>query len=322
MLAAAGAVRRAPGGYSMTETSTDNRAYFRAVLVTLGATAFWSLSGVFVRWLPTELDGWQINAWRGLSAGFALLAYLAIVYRRDTWRRFRAIEPKALAATVGFYAIGSTFYVISLTLTSTANVACLTATAPIFAAILSPLVTGERPGAVAWVAAAIAITGVVVVVGGEIRDGANFGSLVALFVAFCFAGQTVVLRRFRAVDMVPAICIGSFVIFAVIAPVKLLASAGHGLDIGWHSLGIIAIMGVVQLALPLALYTYGARFLPAVPLTLIALLDVLFNPFWAWLGAGEHPPAGAYLGGALIVSAVVASVLAGRRVARARPEPA
>jgi len=306
----------------MTDPKIDTRAYFRAVLLTLGATAFWSLSGVFVRWLPTTLDGWQINAWRGLSAGVALLVYLAIVYGRNTVRQFRMIEPKALIATVAFYALGSTFYVISLTLTGTANVACLTATSPIFAAILSPLVTGERPGAVAWIAAALALTGVVVVVGGDIRDGANFGSLVALFVAFCFAGQTVVLRRFRDVDMVPTICVGGFVIFAMIAPFKLFAAPGAGLDIGWHSFAIIAVMGLVQLALPLALYTYSARYLPAVPLTLIALLDVVFNPFWAWLGAGEHPATGAYWGGSLIVGAVLASVIAGRRVARPDPEPA
>lgn len=305
----------------MTESTVASRAYFRAVLVTLGATAFWSLSGVFVRWLP-ELDGWQINAYRGLSAGFALLAYLVIVYGRNTWRQFRAIDPMALAATIACFSFGSTLYVISLTLTSTANVACLTATSPIFAAILSPLVTGERPGAIAWVAATLALAGVVVVVGGEIRDGANFGSLVALLVAFLFAGQTVVLRRFREVDMVPAICIGGFVIFALIAPFKLAAPAGADLGIGWYSLGIIAVMGVVQLALPLALYVYGARYLPAVPLTLIALLDVVFNPFWAWLGASEYPPAGAYWGGSLIVLAVVASVIAGRRVARAGPEAA
>jgi drug/metabolite transporter (DMT)-like permease len=306
----------------MTEQIVDNRAYFRAVLLTLAATAFWSLSGVFVRWLPADLDGWQINAWRGLSAGVALLVYLGVMYGRDMVRHFRMIEPKALVATVAFFSLGSTFYVISLTLTGTANVACLTATSPIFAAILSPLVTGERPGTVAWVAAALALTGVVVVVGGDIRDGASFGSLVALFVAFCFAGQTVVLRRFREVDMVPTICVGGFVIFAMIAPFKLFAPEGAGLDIGWQSFGVIAAMGLVQLALPLALYTYSARYLPAVPLTLIALLDVVFNPFWAWLGAGERPATGAYWGGSLIILAVLASVLAGRRVARPGPEAA
>lgn len=306
----------------MADSTIASRDYFRAVLLTLGATAFWSLSGVFVRWLPPDLDGWQINAWRGLSAGATLLIYLGLVYGRDMWRRFRMIETKALVATVAFFALGSTFYVISLTLTGTANVACLTATSPIFAAILSPLVTGERPGAIAWVAAALALAGVVVVVGADIRGGASFGSLVALFVAFCFAGQTVVLRRFREVDMMPTICVGGFVIFALIAPFKLFAAPGAGLDIGWQNIAIVAVMGVVQLALPLGLYTYSARYLPAVPLTLIALLDVVFNPLWAWLGAGEHPATGAYWGGSLIVLAVMASVIAGRRVARPSAEAA
>lgn len=290
----------------------SDRAYVKGVVVLVLATFFWSLSGVFVRSLP-GLDGWQINAYRGCAAGVTLLLYLLIIYGRGTWQRFRAIELRALVATILFFTMGSTTYVLALTLAPTATVACLTATAPIFTAMLSPLVTGERPGPIVWVAAFLALLGAAVVVGSGIDTTAWVGSLVALGCAFCFAGQTVVLRRFRQVDMVPAICIGGFAVSAMIAPFV------GDLAIGWRNAAVIGGMGVLQLALPLVLYAYGAKFVPAVTITLLALLDVVFNPLWSWIGVGERPAATAYFGASLIVLAVAVSVIAGRRMAVAKP---
>jgi len=76
-----------------------------------------------------------------------------------------------------------------------------------------------------------------------------------------------------------------------------------------HDLAIIALMGVVQLAIPIACYARGARYLPAVQLSLFALLDVVFNPLWAWLAVGETPTLHTVLGGGLIVLAVAGVAL-------------
>jgi drug/metabolite transporter (DMT)-like permease len=48
-------------------------------------------------------------------------------------------------------------------------------------------------------------------------------------------------------------------------------------------------------------------------MTLIRLLDVVFNPLWAWLGVRETPSASAIAGGGFIVAAVVLVVAARRR---------
>lgn len=71
-----------------------------------------------------------------------------------------------------------------------------------------------------------------------------------------------------------------------------------------HDLAIIAVLGVVQLAMPICCYARGARYLPAVQLALIALLDVVFNPFWVWLAVGEMPTLNTVIGGGMIVLAV------------------
>ena len=81
------------------------------------------------------------------------------LWPRDAAARFRAIPLVALCVSAGFFAIGSTLYVTSLTLVSTATISVIGASSPIFTGLLSPWVTGERPGLAAWIAAALAMCG-------------------------------------------------------------------------------------------------------------------------------------------------------------------
>ena len=89
----------------------------------------------------------------------------------------------------------------------------------------------------------------------------------------------------------------------------ILGVAFGNLAISAHDLRIVLLMGAVQLALPIALYVYAARHVPAMQLSLISLLDVVFNPLWAWIGVGEVPERNALIGGTVIVGAVLLTLL-------------
>ena len=141
-------------------------------------------------------------------------------------------------------------------------------------------------------------------------SGTWLGSLVAIVVALCFAGQTLVLRRYRSFDMMPAICLGGLMAFFTAA---LFAG---GLSASPAQIAVLAVMGPVQLAIPLILFAKGARHVQATTLSLIALLDVVLNPFWSWIGVGEAPTGSAVAGGAIIVGAVAMSILAGEKLNR------
>jgi drug/metabolite transporter (DMT)-like permease len=214
----------------------------------------------------------------------------------------------------GFFAVGSTLYVTSLTLTSTANVACIGAMAPLFVAAASGLILRERPHWATWAAALLALFGVTLIFQNGLERGNWLGSAVAIFVAICFAGQTVTLRRFRNVDMVPAICLGGFIAFLV------AGLFGGGLSVAPSDIALLAVMGPVQLAIPLILFARSARFVQATTLSLISLLDAVLNPFWAWLGVGEVPTLEAVLGGTVILGAVTLSIIAGQRFGNAPSE--
>jgi drug/metabolite transporter (DMT)-like permease len=286
------------------------QTFATGIAFVLLATVGWSLSGIFVRFLP-GLTGWEINCWRGLSMSLALVAWLTATYGvRGTIEKFRVIPLPAMVACAGFFALGSTLYVTSLTLTSTANVSAIGAISPLFAATMAPLVTRERASLLTWAAAVMALGGVAVIVHDGLTSGRYIGDLLAVLVALSFAGQTMALRRYRNLELMPAMAAGGFVVFV------LAALFGGGLSVPAHEIAVLSLMGPVQLAIPILLYARGARSVPGVTLTIIVMLDVVLNPLWTWIGVGEVPSAESLIGSAIIIGAVALSIAAaqiGRR---------
>ncbi len=279
------------------------------VIYVLLATLGWSLSGLFVRWMP-NLTGWQINSWRGLWMAIALLVYLIILYGPELGSKFRSVPLNVMIFSAICFAMGTTFYVTSLTLVSTATVAIIGATSPLFAGLLSPWLTGEKPGTTAWISAFLALGGMVVIAQSGIETGQSAGLLLCLGVPIMFALQTLLLRRYREVDMMPAMCVGGFLTFIVAGSMSFFSGVGYSaVDIDLHSMLLLALMGPLQLAIPLVFYGMGARVVPGITLALIAMLDAVINPFWPWLFMGEIPERASFIGGSIILAAVFLSVL-------------
>jgi drug/metabolite transporter, DME family len=287
---------------------TQNQTYGRGVSFVLFATLGWSLSGLFVRLMP-ELSGWELNCWRGFWTFVSILCFLVLTYGNDTVAAFRKVPMTALWLSAGFFAFGSTMYVTSLTLVSTAVISVIGATSPLFTGLLSPWVTGEKPGWAAWFAAILALAGMGIIAWDGLGSGNVVGILVSLLVPFCFAMQTLTLRRFRAVDMTPAICVGGALAFFGAGFAGYFFQAGGGFDVPLKYVALLALMALLQLAIPLIFYTKGARSVPAVTLSLIAMLDAVLNPLWPWLVVNEVPENAAFIGGAVIIVAVLISVL-------------
>jgi drug/metabolite transporter, DME family len=289
--------------------SDSEHRFSTGVGYVLLATLGWSLSGLFVRLLP-GLNGWQINCWRGFWLAIALLCYLVVRYGRNTGERFAMIPIVSMVLSALFFATGTTFYVTSLTMVSTATVSIIGASSPLFAGLLSPWVTGEKPGILAWFSAALALAGMTVIARGGFETGHIAGLLLSLGVPITFALQTLLLRRYRAFDMMPAICLGGLLSFLVAGFFSVFSGAtSNAFTLDWRAMGLLALMGPIQLAIPLVFYGMGARAVPAVTLALISMLDAVINPLWPWLFVGEIPERSSLIGGAIVLAAVLLSVV-------------
>ncbi len=303
-------------------TGGDNgQSYVRGISFVLLATLGWSLSGLFVRFMP-ELIGFQINCWRGFWTAVSILSYLVLAYGpKQAIEVYQHIPLPALFLSAGFFAFGSTMYVTSLTLVSTAVISVIGATSPLFTGLLSPWVTGEKPGWTAWLAAVLALAGVSIIARDKLEAGNWIGMLVCLMVPMSFAAQTLTLRRYRSVDMIPAIALGGILAFlgAGAAGFLLLPSGGFGVDL--KNLAILAAMALIQLAIPLIFFTKGARSVPAITLSLIVMLDAVLNPLWPWLVVGEVPERSAFMGGSVIIAAVMISIFGNQLMKRVVVRP-
>jgi drug/metabolite transporter (DMT)-like permease len=71
---------------------------------------------------------------------------------------------------------------------------------------------------------------------------------------------------------------------------------------------LLALMGPLQLSIPLVFFIMGARSVPAVTASLIVMLDAVLNPLWPWLFVGEVPGNASFLGGSVIIVAVLLSI--------------
>jgi drug/metabolite transporter (DMT)-like permease len=281
--------------------------YWASVTRIVFVVGLWSTIGLTVRFMQ-DAGPLEINGGRSLVMTFCLLVWI-MVRRAPLPLRLRARGdwlPMVLVAT--FFAVGSTLTIVAVANTKVANVVCISATAPLVAALVAPWATGERTTPGLWLACAAALLGVWLVVGPGAGGTPNLGDLAALGSALCFGCQMVTLRRFRAVDLVPAYVLGG-----VVTATLCLGLAG-GVAIGLHDALLILVMGSVQLALPAVMLLRGARDVPAVHMAILTMLDVALSPLWVWLAVGEGLTPPAIGGGLLIITAVVASA-----AQRARP---
>ncbi len=291
---------------------THRRAVALMVLVTL----LWSIAGVVTRHLDAARS-FEVTFWRSLFCALTLAIGLSVLRGRGLWAGLLRAD-RVLWASALCWAVMYTAFMVALTLTTVANVLVTMAIGPMVTALFSRLFLGQHLPLRTWLAITAAGTGIAWMFGAEASSGGSLlGSLVASAVPLAGAVNWILLQKnaesgARANDMLPAVLLGALISAAVTLPLAwpLQASA--------HDLGLLALLGSVQLALPCLLVVRLSRELPAPEIALLALLEVLFGVTWAWLGAGERPPASVLLGGALVLGALVANeacALRGRRPA-------
>lgn len=284
---------------------THSRAVALMVLVAL----MWSIAGVISRHLESARS-FEVSFWRsaftvlalaialGAMRGKALLADI----RRGGW-------PLWLSGLC--WAVMFTNFMVAIMLTTVATVLVTLAIAPLLTALFARVFLHHKLPTRTWVAIAVAGAGIAWMFGRQAFTGSAslVGALVALGVPLAAATNWTLLQHLhqrhardpsvREPDMLPAVLIGALLSALATLPLALPFSATTG------DLSLLALLGVVQLAIPCLLVVMLAKVLPAPEISLLALLEVIFGVLLAWVGAGEVPGPAAQAGGALVVSALL-----------------
>ncbi|MES1246808.1 MAG: DMT family transporter [Actinomycetota bacterium] len=263
------------------------------LFVTLAAVA-WSTAGVLQRELSVDV-GSQI-AGRALFAFLGLLVYVALTERRRSLRAFVEIGRGGLLV-VAMLAISSASFFVALNHASVASVLFMQALAPILAAGLGTFL-GDPVHRRTWLAMAVAVAGVAVMVGGPGSPGA-LGLVLSFAMTLSFAAALVATRHHREVSMAPATCLSQLLVLVCAAPFA------HPSTAGGRDLVLLATLGIAQIGLGFVLLTIGARLIPAGEVALLTLLEIVLGPLWVWLALSERPSTATLVGGAVVLGAVL-----------------
>ena len=285
----------------------------RAVLLMVAITLMWSIAGVVTRHLESARS-FEVTFWRSFFTLLSLLVFLPLFQGREVFSRIRH-GGRSLWISGVCWSFMFTAFMMALTLTSVANVLVTLAVGPFLTALLARIVIGHRIAMRTWLAIAVAGLGIGWMFGGDLQsngDGSQLaGTLVALLVPMAGAVNWTVVQRSQAqgdkVDLVPAVMVGAFISSLVTLPLALPLTATA------HDIALLAMLGLVQLAIPCVLSVRCASVLKAPEIALLALLEIIFGILLAWLGAGEVPGTNVLTGGALVLGALMANELLGWR---------
>lgn len=202
-------------------------------------------------------------------------------------------------------------FIPSLQLTSVSNVAIIIATGPFVTAALAWVWLREVPHLRTMIASVVALCGVGIIVGGARVGSDILGVALACFMTLAIAAMTVLLRRHKNTSMVAAAALSNILGSIVSIPFAREIAGVTGADIL-----ILAMFGCLQVSLGLTLFFLGSRLLPSGQAALISTLETPLMPFWIWVGFAEIPALRVFIGGALVMGAVIADIIGDSRSQR------
>tara|TARA_A100000164_G_scaffold128029_1_gene113554 strand:+ start:84 stop:950 length:867 start_codon:yes stop_codon:yes gene_type:complete len=258
---------------------------------------FLSWGGLIIRSFETN-DFWQILLIRSFFFIIALILFLILTYKRNT---FEVIKKSGFPAVIAglFLSLSFVAYIVAMSKTTVANVVFIISTQTIFLAIFGLLFLKEKINLKGLIAIVLAFLGMLVMVGDSINQGTLFGNIVAFAIPINFTILVMIIRKFPDLDMVPAIFYSG--IFSGIYGLFLASSftfSSNDIFMGF-------LLGVPQLAFGFICVTIGTKTTRAVTVGLLMLLETIFAPIWVWIFLNEVPPTSVFLGGTIIISAVI-----------------
>lgn len=280
---------------------TDNRF---GVLLAISAGIVWSTIGLSIKSIE-QANAFEILFYRSIFISVFIGTLLHFFFRFDFWDLFKNWVSYLIGGTSLFFAyIGGIYALLS---TSAANALLLFACAPIFTAILSPILLKEAISIKTLLSIFIAFLGVFIMIWNDFGGGNWKGNLSAVISAIGFSLFTINLRLNKHLQMLPSVFSSGIIASCVALLIILLADYSFGLIS--KDFIIIFILGVFQVGGGLVLYTVGSKYVPATQLTILMLGEVFLGPVWVWIFIGEEVLLNTILGGSMICFAVIYNAL-------------
>ena len=276
--------------------NNDRLLYRRGILQLVASGFFLSTSGIALR-IIEQANGWQILFYRSIALSVTILLILVFQKRSRFFDEFRGLGWNDFLLAV-FLGTGFVAYVFALLYNTVANALFIFSCAPFIAGFLGWILLGERVAKRTWFAIGVAMVGLAVMVVSELTVSHYLGTLLALWIPISYAASIIAVRRSKRDNMLVALCLAGIVaggLSSIFVTDYALTS---------RDLIISLYLGVFQVGVGFTLVVLGSRYVPAAQVGLLALVEPILAPVWAWMGVGEVPGKATIVGGTIIFLAI------------------
>jgi drug/metabolite transporter (DMT)-like permease len=281
----------------------DAHGSSRAAYVALGIGVLgigWS--AIFVRW--SGVTGMVSAFYRLAIAALVLLPWHVVRSAGRAGPSTASIKIALLAGIV--FAADLAFFNSAIMMTNAANATLLGVNAPIFVAIGAWILYGERPSAHFWGGFALALAGMIYIVGTDVVRHPTFGlgDVFALAGAAFYGAYILYVQRARTgMDTLTfstwCVCAGavSLLVVCVLTHQRMWGMRPSQ----WAALVCLAL--ATQLVGHL-LVAYALGHLPVTLSSIVLLLQAPLTALFAWPALGERIRLGQALGGLLVLAGI------------------
>jgi drug/metabolite transporter (DMT)-like permease len=243
-----------------------------------------------------------IVSFRSLWAGLTLVFILRFRGTLDLSWPDRAQWGGALAmALLSFCFVGAT------KLTTAANAILLQYTAPIWVALLAPLVIKEKSSRRDWLFIGLTFGGMTMFLLDSLTIQSLKGMLLGVTSGICFAVLALFMRQSRGAPPMKMLIYGNFLAFA---------GGLYFWGPPWPSTGdliIVAAAGIFQFGVAYYFFSLASPGVSSLEMVLVTAVEPILNPVWVFLVIGEKPGPLSLAGGVVVLVTVTAwSVLKSR----------
>ena len=270
--------------------------YSVGVILLIVAAVTYSTAGIFTKGVVA--GAWSVIFWRGVfAAGFTTGWTLG----KGTFRQnfFKMGKSGWAVGVIG--AIGTAAFIPAFKLTSIANVSLIYAAAPLIAAMLAWLAVGERIARRTLAGSLLALMGVGVIVVGSIGSVNLIGDGLALVMTTAMATIMVIYRVYPQTPVAgPSVMQSLFLIppsFIFGSPFKTAP----------FEIAILAAFGLL-FAIASVTLAKGAKRVPSGQTALLSALETPLAPILAFFIFAEMPTTATFIGGAVVLIAVLLSI--------------
>ncbi len=283
------------------------------LLYALCAAVLFSTGGVGIK--QATLSGLELSSARSLVAFVVLLAWSRFITggKVKTEARGTSSSNRTTLLAAIAYAATLLFFVQATKWTTAANAIFLQYTAPLYMLVFEPWMYKEKYRGHDFVVVVACLAGMSLFFVGELRADDVRGNVAALASGVSFALFSLLLRRNQTSESgaggdLSAVIYGNLLLGVACAPWLVARIADDGLITS--DVFIVLYLGAIQIGLAYTFYTAAlARGARSLDVGIVGYTEAVLNPLLVLIVIGERPTLFAVLGGACIVSAVIAHTL-------------